>query len=46
MPRKGKEGGFSGPLSSIAMAGIALGVVVMVMAISILECVKILKEYK
>ena len=37
MPRKGKEGGFSGPLSSIAMAGIALGVVVMVMAISILD---------
>ena len=35
MPRGG--GGFSGPLSSIAVAGIALGVVVMVMAVSILR---------
>ncbi len=35
MPRKG--GGFSGPLSSIAVAGIALGVLVMVMAVSILR---------
>ncbi len=35
MPRRG--GGFSGPLSSIAVAGIALGVVVMVMAVSILR---------
>ena len=35
MPRKG--GGFSGPLSTIAVAGIALGVVVMVMAVSILR---------
>lgn len=35
MPRTG--GGFSGPLSSIAVAGIALGVVVMVMAVSILR---------
>ena len=35
MPRRG--GGFSGPLSTIAVAGIALGVVVMVMAVSILR---------
>ena len=35
MPRRG--GGFSGPLSGIAVAGIALGVVVMVMAVSILR---------
>ena len=35
MPRRG--GGFSGPLSAIAVAGIALGVVVMVMAVSILR---------
>ncbi len=35
MPRGGD--GFSGPLSSIAVAGIALGVVVMVMAVSILR---------
>ena len=35
MPRRG--GGFSGPLSSIAVAGITLGVVVMVMAVSILR---------
>jgi len=37
MPRRGREGGFSGPLSSIAVVGIALGVVVMVMAVSILR---------
>lgn len=36
MPRRG-EAGFSGPLSTIAVAGIALGVVVMVMAVSILR---------
>ncbi len=35
MPRRG--GGFSGPLSTIAVAGIALGLVVMVMAVSILR---------
>ena len=35
MPRRG--GGFSGPLAGIAVAGIALGVVVMVMAVSILR---------
>jgi len=35
MPRTG--GGFSGPLSAIAVTGIALGVVVMVMAVSILR---------
>lgn len=35
MPRRG--GGFSGPLSIIAVAGIALGVTVMVMAVSILR---------
>ena len=35
MPRTG--GGFSGPLSVIAVTGIALGVVVMVMAVSILR---------
>ena len=35
MPRRG--GGFSGPLSTIAVAGIALGVLVMVMAVSILR---------
>ena len=34
MPRKG--GGFSGPLTSVAVVGIAMGVVVMVMAVSIL----------
>ena len=35
MPRTGS--GFSGPLSVIAVVGIALGVVVMVMAVSILR---------
>lgn len=35
MPRRGE--GFSGPLTSIAVAGIALGVTVMVMAVSILR---------
>lgn len=35
MPRRG--GGFSGPLTSVAVAGIALGVVVMVMAVCILR---------
>ena len=35
MPRKG--GGFSGPLTSVAVVGIALGVVVMVMAVCILR---------
>ena len=35
MPRRG--GGFSGPLSTVAVAGIALGVTVMVMAVSILR---------
>ena len=37
MPRKGEGGSFSGPLSNIAVAGIALGVLVMVMAVSILH---------
>lgn len=37
MPRRGADSGFSGPLSAIAVAGIALGVVVMVMAVSILR---------
>ena len=37
MPRRGEASGFSGPLSGIAVAGIALGVVVMVMAVSILR---------
>lgn len=37
MPRKKDGGGFSGPLSAIAVAGIALGVVVMVVAVSILR---------
>lgn len=36
MPLKG-GGGFSGPLGSIAVAGIALGVTVMIMAVSILR---------
>lgn len=35
MPRHG--GGFSGPLTAIAVAGIALGVTVMIMAVSILR---------
>lgn len=35
MPRGGE--GFSGPLAAIAVAGIALGVVVMIMAVSILR---------
>ncbi len=35
MPRRGE--GFSGPLTAIAVAGIALGVTVMVMAVSILR---------
>lgn len=37
MPRRGGDGSFSGPLSTIAVAGIALGVAVMVMAVSILR---------
>ncbi|MBP5341842.1 MAG: ABC transporter permease [Bacteroidales bacterium] len=37
MPRRGDASGFSGPLSGIAVAGIALGVTVMVMAVSILR---------
>ena len=37
MPRHGDSKGFSGPLSTIAVVGIALGVTVMVMAISILR---------
>ena len=37
MPRSKDGGGFSGPLSAIAVASIALGVVVMVMAVSILH---------
>lgn len=37
MPRRGDDRGFAGPLSIIAVAGIALGVTVMVMAISILR---------
>lgn len=37
MPRKGEAGGFSGPLSAIAVVSIALGLLVMVMAISILR---------
>lgn len=37
MPRSKDGGGFSGPLSTIAVASIALGVVVMVMAVSILR---------
>ena len=37
MPQHGTDSGFSGPLSVIAVAGIALGVVVMVMAVSILR---------
>ena len=37
MPRRGVDSGFSGPLSTIAVVGIALGVVVMVMAVSILR---------
>ena len=37
MPRSRDGGGFSGPLSGIAVAGIALGVMVMVMAVSILR---------
>ena len=37
MPRSKDGGGFSGPLSVIAVASIALGVVVMVMAMSILN---------
>lgn len=37
MPRRGADSGFSGPLTTIAVAGIALGVMVMVMAISILQ---------
>lgn len=35
MPRRG--GGFSGPLTRVAVVGIALGVVVMIMAVSILR---------
>ena len=37
MPRHDGDGGFSGPLTTIAVVGIALGVVVMVMAVSILR---------
>ena len=37
MPRKGEGRSFSGPLSVIAVAGIALGVTVMIMAVSILR---------
>ena len=37
MPRNKDGGGFSGPLSVIAVVGIALGVTVMVMAVSILR---------
>ncbi len=37
MPRRDEGGSFSGPLATIAVAGIALGVVVMVMAVSILR---------
>lgn len=37
MPRNKNGGGFSGPLSVIAVASIALGVVVMVMAVTILR---------
>lgn len=37
MPRSKNGGGFSGPLSVIAVASIALGVVVMVMAVCILR---------
>lgn len=37
MPRTKDGGGFSGPLSAIAVVSIALGVVVMVMAVSILH---------
>lgn len=37
MPRSKDGGGFSGPLSAIAVASIALGVLVMVMAVSILR---------
>ena len=37
MPRSKDGGGFSGPLSVIAVVGIALGVTVMVMAVSILR---------
>ena len=37
MPRRGSGSGFSGPLSVIAVSGIALGVVVMVMAVSVLD---------
>ena len=37
MPRRGDASGFSGPLTTIAVAGIALGVLVMVMAVSILR---------
>jgi len=37
MPRRGADSGFSGPLSTIAVVGIALGVIVMIMAVSILR---------
>ena len=37
MPRSKDGGGFSGPLSVIAVASIALGVVVMIMAVSVLR---------
>ena len=37
MPRHGADSGFSGPLSAIAVAGVALGVTVMAMAVGILQ---------
>jgi lipoprotein-releasing system permease protein len=37
MPRGGADNSFSGPLSAIAVVGVTLGVVVMVMAVSILH---------
>jgi len=37
MPRKNAEGGFAGPLSQVAVASIALGVMVMVMSVCILR---------
>ena len=37
MPQHGADSGFSGPLSAIAVAGVALGVTVMAMAVGILQ---------
>lgn len=37
MPRRGNDSGFSGPLSRIAVAAIALAILVMVMAVNILH---------